>query len=82
MLASRSVSLVEAITLVHKKKFVVVIWGNINVLYKVDMLITNMSAIFLHERFFMNDRNIYHFYPNSRDPGCIKFITAKIMSEI
>ena len=28
--------------------YVVVVWGNINFLYKVDMLITNMSAISLH----------------------------------
>ena len=32
----------------HKRNFVVVIWGNINFLYKFDMLITNMSAISLH----------------------------------
>ena len=32
----------------QKKIYAVVIWGNTNFLYKVDMLITNMSAISLH----------------------------------
>ena len=32
----------------QKKMYAVVIWGNTNFLYKVDMLITNMSAISLH----------------------------------
>ena len=68
----------------QKKYFVMVIWPNINFLYKFDKPITNMSAISLHHVriFFMDDWNIYHFHQNSRDAGCIKFNIAETMSEI
>ena len=53
----------------QKKMYAVVIWGNTNFLYKVDMLITNMSAISLHHvKISFYERSKYLPF-SSKSPG-------------
>ena len=53
----------------QKKMYAVVIWGNTNFLYKVDMLITNMSAISLHHvKISFYERSKYLLF-SSKSPG-------------
>ena len=53
----------------QKKIYAVVIWGNTNFLYKVDMLITNMSAISLHHvKISFYERSKYLPF-SSKSPG-------------
>ena len=53
----------------QKNMYAVVIWGNTNFLYKVDMLITNMSAISLHHvKISFYERSKYLPF-SSKSPG-------------
>ena len=55
-----------------KKIFVVVIWGNINFLYKFDMLIMNISVMSLHHvRIFFYERSKYLLFS-------LKFLKSRV----